>query len=1034
MRILNRHVSKDISAYLQNELTSVEASYIKSHLASCKSCQKECEEIEQGIFFAKELSLAKCPDFLWHNIARQLNSELNPQLNFQPKVKNRLVFYNLFSVKTWVTFCATASILIIFLPFFNSIFSSDPSNSINSFTALASNVETSGALESYTLEGRRIGYCALAHTDVKATITGFTSYVKVTQHFVNTSNEKIEALYTFPLPQNAAIDGLTMIVGNRVIKGEIKERQEAKATYEQARREGQIASLLDQERPNIFTQHVTNILPNSKIKVTISYIEVLKYDKGNFEFVFPTVVGPRYIPKHLEGNSYEQNLDSSAISYQAQNMSRITPPLSPTRTGHDLSIEVSLDSGVDMKNLTATHNLDIYKKTPHTALIKLKSQNIIPNKDFVLKYNVLNSKIQDGVLTYMDEQQRGFFSLILQPPDQILPTDIRPKELVFLVDTSGSMSGFPLEKAKETINFALNNLNAQDRFNLITFSGDTEILFDEPVIASRENLEKAKKFLANRSGGGGTEMMKAICKALEPSDHQENLRIVCFLTDGYVGNDFEIISEVQKHANARIFPFGIGNSVNRFLLDKIAEYGRGEAEYLMLQDSSSDATKRFYEKIHNPLLTDISIDWNNLPITDIYPKEIPDLFSAKPLVITGRFSAKDTGIIKLKGKLGDQEYTRDITINLSQTTDNLALAKLWARKQIDELMGLDYNALQSGNLSPYIKAKITSIGLEYSLLTEFTSFVAVDQESFTGEDIPNLLEIPLELPEGLVIMPFSFNFTRYSEGYNPDSRPQPTQTIHTPTDEEVRKKGVQPPLNPLPRYETSQPGNVLRAFERGSLFVGLPSGVGSPDPLETLSKSEVKVLSSPIDSSNIADNEEDEGEFVPIDERGRVGFLWWDRQTDRQANRQTRVHKVKNIAPKNTKKLSNPGYGNELLIDNKYNESKAIAINKLETPLLNSFLNGNTILINETSELLLSWSRVTNATSYKIEIALSPKFLPYEIIVSSLSSETKFNWLRLIKGKFYWRVKALYGNEVESNWSKAQVFHIESRVRSLPPK
>src|SRR5437764_7262892 len=237
-------------------------------------------------------------------------------------------------------------------------------------------------------------------------------------------------------------------------------------------------------------------------------------------------------------------------------------------------------------------------------------------------------------------------------------------ELVFVLDTSGSMSSFPIEKAKETMRLALDNLYPADTFNLITFSGDTRILFPQPVPATPENLKKAQAFLAESSGSGGTEMMKAIKASLDPSDAQDHVRIVCFMTDGEVGNDFEIISEIQKHPNARVFAFGIGSSINRFLLDKMAEEGRGEVEYVSLSDDGSAAARRFHERVRSPLLTDISIDWNGLPVADVYPKRIPDLFSAKPVVLTGRYTGAGRGVIRLKGKMSGRDFVRDISVHL----------------------------------------------------------------------------------------------------------------------------------------------------------------------------------------------------------------------------------------------------------------------------------------------------------------------------------------------------------------------------------
>ena len=442
---------------------------------------------------------------------------------------------------------------------------------------------TEGSLIALDDQGRPQTAVPLKHTDVKVEITGFLARAHVTQQFENPHKEKIEAVYTFPLPQRAAVDDMTLTIGDRVVKAKIKRREEAQAIYEAARTKGHVAGLLDQERPNLFTQSVTNIMPGEKVTVTISYVETLKYEDGSYELVFPMVVGPRYIPgtpTGKQGGGWAPGTD------RVPDASHITPPVTPpgTRAGHDISIEVVLDAGLPLESVTSvTHEISTEKQAPSRALIRLQNKATIPNKDFILKYDVAGRKIADAVLTHRNGQD-GFFTLILQPPDRVTPVEVTPKELVFVLDTSGSMSGFPIEKAKETMKLALEGLYQQDTFNLITFSGDTHVLFPEPVPATKENLRKAQAFLTSRSGSGGTEMMKAIRVALDPSDSQDHVRIVCFMTDGYVGNDMEIIAEVQKHPKARVFSFGIGSSVNRCLLDKMAEYGRGEVEYVGLND------------------------------------------------------------------------------------------------------------------------------------------------------------------------------------------------------------------------------------------------------------------------------------------------------------------------------------------------------------------------------------------------------------------------------------------------------------------
>jgi Ca-activated chloride channel family protein len=599
-------------------------------------------------------------------------------------------------------------------------------------TAAAQQRETSGSLTALDAQGKAKALCPLKHTDVKAEISGFISRVVVTQHFENPFKEKIEAVYVFPLSQNAAVDDMTMIVGERTVRGKILPREEARLVYETAKSNGQVAGLLDQERPNIFTQSVANILPGEQVKITISYVETLNYVNGAYEFVFPMVVGPRYVPGNVP------------------DAARITTRQPVTRSGHDISLEVALDAGLIIDDLSSkTHLVDIQRPNPHSARLRLKDNATIPNKDFIVRYDVATQAIQDAVLAHRSDKG-GFFTMILQPPERIAVADVTPKELVFVLDTSGSMDGFPIEKAKETMKLALDGLNPSDTFNLISFAGDTSVLFPEPVPATRENMRKAQAFLKSRVGLGATEMMQAVRAALEPSDDQSHVRIVCFMTDGYVGNEMEIIAEVQKHPNARVFAFGIGGAVNRYLLDKMAEAGRGEVEYVGLNDDGSAAARRFHERVRNPLLTDVSIDWNGLPVADVYPQRIPDLFSAKPVVVTGRYTGPGRATIRLKGKLAGNDFVREIPVELPETmASHDVLASLWARARVDDLMRQDWKGEDTVNIRDEVRDTITQLGIEYRLLTQFTSFVAVEEMVVTDGGQPRRIDVPVETPEGV---------------------------------------------------------------------------------------------------------------------------------------------------------------------------------------------------------------------------------------------------------------------------------------------
>jgi Ca-activated chloride channel family protein len=618
--------------------------------------------------------------------------------------------------------------------------------------ASAQNGVTQGQLQVLDPSGKPKAVCPLKHTDVKAEISGFLSRVVVTQEFENPFKEKIEAVYTFPLPQNAAVDDMTMIVGDRTVRGKILRREEAEAVYEAAKNNGQTASLLNQERPNIFTQSVANILPGEQIKITISYVETLKYEDGSYEFLFPMVVGPRYVPGSATGAPVGNKGNGSAPDTdRVPDASRITPPPVPEgmRVGHDISLNVTLDAGVPIDGLSSkTHEVNVERLDDHRAGVTLKDQAAIPNKDFVLHYDVAGRKIEDALLTHTSDKG-GFFTLILQPPLRVTAEDVTPKELVFVLDTSGSMSGFPIEKAKETMKLALDNLYPSDTFNLITFSGDEHILFPEPVPATKENLKKAQAFLETRQGGGGTEMMKAIKASMDPSDASDHVRIVCFMTDGYVGNDMEIIGEIQRHPNARVFAFGIGSSVNRFLLDNMAKYGRGEVEYVALSDDGSAAARRFHERVRNPLLTDISIDWNGLPVADVYPKTVPDLFGAKPVILTGRYTGVGKGTVRLKGKMSGADFVREIPVDFSNSQQHDVLATLWARTRVDDLMSQDFKGAQQGAMKDEVKQAIVQLGLDYRLMTRFTSFVAVEEMIVTDGGQPRRIDVPVEVPEGV---------------------------------------------------------------------------------------------------------------------------------------------------------------------------------------------------------------------------------------------------------------------------------------------
>lgn len=611
---------------------------------------------------------------------------------------------------------------------------------------------TQGRLDAIGSGSKPLGSCPLKHTAVTVDVSGFIARVTVRQQFHNPFPEKIEAVYVFPLSQDAAVDRMTMKVGDRIVKGEIKERGEARAIYESAKAAGKVASLLDQERPNIFSQSVANIEPGEQVDISISYSETLDWKDGEYQFDFPMVVGPRYIPG---GGSAPAPMTTGRPTAEVPDAERITPPVTPegTRAGHDISITVNLAAGLPLRRIDSKqHAVEVdYPVAGKTrAVIQLKQQKTIPNKDFVLVYETSTDKIEDTLLAHTD--QRGkFFTLVLQPPKRVRKELIVPKEIVFVIDKSGSMSGFPIETAKQAMRLCIQGLHENDTFNLMTFSGGVGFCFEKPVRNTDANRQQALQFLGTLAGSGGTEMMKAINACLAGQDDPERVRMVCFMTDGLVGNDMAIIDAVKRNSGiARVFSFGIGRSVNRYLLDGIARAGRGEVHYILDERQATGAAERFYERVRTPVLTDIELDFGNLEVTELHPAQVPDLFSSQPVVVKGQYKQGGKGTITLRGKTGEGKFERKIAVTLpAEEPKNEVLASLWARAKVAHLMHKDLAGVQRGQPNPAMKEEILGLGLRYQLLTQFTSFVAVEHLRITEGDTVRTVPVPVEMPEGV---------------------------------------------------------------------------------------------------------------------------------------------------------------------------------------------------------------------------------------------------------------------------------------------
>jgi Ca-activated chloride channel family protein len=593
-----------------------------------------------------------------------------------------------------------------------------------------------GQLTIIQKDGKVGALCPLQKTVVNADISGFGARVVVVQTFTNPSNEPIEAVYTFPLPNDAAVDRMRMRIGDRIVEGEIKRREEARAIYEAAKNAGQVASLLDQERPNIFTQSVANIVPGAKIEIEISYVQLLKYEEGEFEFVFPMVVGPRFL-----GN--------------APDPGKIAPPITPegTRTGANIQLTVQLDAGAPIASLgSPTHAITVLPDKDQTvARLSLAKKDEIPNRDFILRYRTATDSVQSAFLTQMDQRKGGFFQLILLPPKAPKPSQIAPKEIIFVIDQSGSQQGFPIEKSKELTLKLIKELRPGDAFNVYGFSNSVNKLWQAPRELSSESLKEANDFIYQLQGNGGTQLRAAVDAALAGfTPKTDRVPIVVFNTDGFVGDETQILKDIRENRDgARMFTFGIGNGCNRYLIDGMSVEGRGDAEYVTLREQADEAVQRFIRRIESPVLTDIKVQFEGEGVTQVLPELIPDVFSEKPIMVCGRYAQAGKSTLVVTGNLGGKPWSKRVPIEFGSTSDASAIPTLWARRQVDELTRKmpETSAEEAGKTT--VREQLIQTALDFGIMSQFTSFVAVEKKIVNIGGKQRTVAVPVEMTEGV---------------------------------------------------------------------------------------------------------------------------------------------------------------------------------------------------------------------------------------------------------------------------------------------
>jgi Ca-activated chloride channel family protein len=575
----------------------------------------------------------------------------------------------------------------------------------------------------------------LKDTRVEVAIAGVIADVTVRQVYENHGQRPIHARYVFPASTRAAVYGLTMTVGDVRVVARIKEREQARQTFETAKREGKSASLLEQSRPNVFTMNVANVLPGDTIAVELKYTELLVPTDQVYEFVYPTVVGPRYSEKSEGQASPADRFVKTPYTRQG------VPPAS----AFHLSGVVS--AGIPIQEIASpSHQVDLRWAAPGRVELALaEAERHSGNRDLILRYRLAGEEIAAGLLLHRGREE-NFFLLMAQPPQAVAADAVPPREYIFVVDVSGSMYGFPLDTTKTLMRDLVGVLRPSDTFNVVVFADGSETFAPGSVPATSPNLARALQFIGRKDGGGGTRLLAALQRAMSLPRQPAVSRSIVLITDGYIEAEADTFDYVREHLDdASVFAFGIGSSVNRFLIEGVARAGLGEPFVVTQPSEAPAAAARLRQYIDAPVLTDIDVEFVGFDAYDVEPRRIPDLFASRPVVVFGKWRGAADGAIRISGKTGRGPFHTSIPVAAADAGMRQgALRHLWARTRIANLA--DFGPAQPSEARV---AEITSLGLTYGLLTRYTSFVAVHEAVRRSGDDADDVDQPLPLPAGV---------------------------------------------------------------------------------------------------------------------------------------------------------------------------------------------------------------------------------------------------------------------------------------------
>ncbi len=638
-------------------------------------------------------------------------------------------------------------------------------------------------------------YFPLKSTEVTTNINGVIAETYVVQTYVNEGDKPINAQYVFPTSSTATVHGMKMEIGNHVVTATIKEKEEAKEEYEEAKEEGKSASLLEQRRPNVFTMDVANVMPGDTARIELHYTELVATTEGICEFVFPTVVGPRYItpddadspvadaavphkgtdgeesgPDGRDKTAEDSDTDRSGADEDAAAGSHAESgdgwaagPYLPQGVLPDSEyrITVNLSTGVPIADVSCkSHEIKVEQENDSQARITLANpEDYAGNRDFILKYRLTGESVESGLVLTQTDSEKYFF-LTVQPPQRYTPDDIPPREYIFVLDISGSMYGYPLDTAKDLIRGLAADLRDIDSFNLVLFSDDTYLLSTKSLAATSKNVQAAIDLIDEQEGGGGTSMLEALQTAVSVPMKEDIARSVVIITDGYISNEEDIYDLINENMDtASFFSFGIGCSVNDYLIKGIAQCGMGESFLVTDSEDAEESAKRFASYIEAPLMTGITVEYEGFDVYDVATATPSILYAKKPLILFGKWRGEPAGTITVKGKAGGEDYVQEIAVADSAVdTEDESVRYLWARTKLDQLAG--YGSIRNDDS---VKEEITKLGLDYNMTTPYTSFVAVVEEirnpQGQSQDVQQANPLPLQVSNLAV----GGGYTAYSE-------------------------------------------------------------------------------------------------------------------------------------------------------------------------------------------------------------------------------------------------------------------------------